>query len=283
MKKIIATFIVFCITTSLFALEEVRGVQTRVAKYPATEGALFLGDCNDIYGYDIPSSFAGFELSNENEYSVWVEMELYKKQYKESGKVVPESVVNTKSITLKAKESYLWKVNIVAECLDRDMDRHTNIRPTGDIQTTKHIQNYFIKYKAYKADSGQNDKTPKNKSKKSKKLMEEDDEEEYDEEDSENAGFAVSVAPRQKRRPDRERRLDKEEEEAEIARLEAERRRRDRERDKEREREREKKEREIAHSNAKMDKKCLNIVMMVFSFCKVTRFNNTHPRQFYER
>lgn len=139
MKKLTTLFTVLCITASLFALEEVRGVQTRVAKYPATEDALQRGNCcGDFLYLRTPSSFAGFELTNENGYPVWVEMELY---------VVPESVVETKNITLKAGESYLWKVNIVAEC------KYNNAHPTGEKTTcsTTHIQNYFIKYKAYKA------------------------------------------------------------------------------------------------------------------------------------
>ena len=150
MKKLTALFILLCITASLFALEEVRGIQTRVAKYPATDEALSRGHCGGYLDVDDLSSFAGFELTNENRYPVWVEMELYRKQHEEEGKnafgstktVVPEAVVETKSITLKAGERYLWKVNIVAECLHRS---------TGETRTTNNIQDYFIKYKAYKA------------------------------------------------------------------------------------------------------------------------------------
>ena len=142
MKKLTSLFIVLCITATLFALEEVRWVQTRVAKYPATEDALDRGYCCDFYNdkyHSKPSSFAGFELTNENGYPVWVEMELYRKQ----------SVVETKNITLKAGESYLWKVNIVAEC--QKIHNAPNIYPTGETCSTTHIQDYFIKYKAYKA------------------------------------------------------------------------------------------------------------------------------------
>ena len=185
MKKIIAVLIVFCITASLFALEEVRGVQTRKIK--------------DGEHYD-------FEFTNENDFPVSVEVELYYGNNSYEG-CRGIGVRNTKSFNLAARESYVWETKI-----------HPNFACNG-----------YVKYKAWKSDTGK-----KSKSQKNKKLIEEDDDEEYDEEDSENAGFAVSVAPRQKRRTDRERRLDKEEEEAEIARLEVERRRRDRERERER-------------------------------------------------
>ena len=104
MKRIIVLFIVFCIAGSLFALEEVRGIQTRLSKY----------DCD--------SCCYGFELTNENQYSVWVETELYYKNDRN------DRVSDTKNITLKPGETYLWK---------------------NDLGCSSYYK-YYIKYKAYK-------------------------------------------------------------------------------------------------------------------------------------
>lgn len=147
MKKIIVALIVLCITASLFALEEVRGVQTRVSKYSADgiEHSLVRGECgvgdNMIY-------LAGFELTNENNYPVWVEVELYNGQ----------SVIDTKNITLEAGESYLWKTHIVATCMDCEWGKKCR-----DYYEKNEIQKYFIKYKAYKADTGKKSNNVKKK------------------------------------------------------------------------------------------------------------------------
>ena len=156
MKKIIAVLIVFCITASLFALEEVRGVQTKITKYPAGdtpksetkyEGYEY-NYGNPYYGGEKPFELAGFELKNENNYPVWVELELYRKPYSAgNGKsIVPESVVATKNITLQAGESYLWKTNILVSICNTSRCEQSSDRSCTN--------NYFIKYKAYKADTG---------------------------------------------------------------------------------------------------------------------------------
>ena len=141
MKKLTALFIVLCITASLFALEEVRGIETRIAKYPAGdtpgEETRYEGyGGNPYYTYNLsgvpdktekPFELAGFELKNENNYPVWVEVELYRKSYSETSKIVPESVVATKNISLQAGESYLWKTNIlVSTCSINSCDTPQN-------------------------------------------------------------------------------------------------------------------------------------------------------------
>lgn len=89
-------------TNASAQLKEVRGVQTRSVKY--TEYT----DGEEIVRW-------GYELKNENNYDVWVELELktpgfsfpYNNGWK-TGEVIG-GVRDTKNITLKAGETYVWR------------------------------------------------------------------------------------------------------------------------------------------------------------------------------
>jgi len=187
----------FCITANLFALEEVRGIQTRIVKYTPegtnnnenrtkalTSPTIFHHDCRFVV------QFAGFELTNENNYPVWVEVELYKKQYYDEHQIVPESIINTKSITLAPMENYLWKTNILATCSrnDDDDDDDKNIE-------TADIQGFFIKYRAYKADTGKDY---------SKKVEKQTIEEEEEEEEERGGGTPITIGTPKNRYDDEE-------------------------------------------------------------------------------
>ena len=115
-------------TNASAQLKEVRGVQTRSVKY--TEY---------IEGEKVERR--GYELKNENDYDVWLELELktsgydytywdkYDASYKK-GKVIA-GVKDTKNITLKAGETYVWK------CGDRMLEC-----PNA----------FYVEYKAYKKE-----------------------------------------------------------------------------------------------------------------------------------
>ena len=91
MKRIIVLFIVFCIAGSLFALEEVRGIQTRKISNS--------GDYSTCYE---------FEFTNENSFPVSVEAEVYFID----DNLKPFELRNTKNFNLAAKETYSWNVGI---------------------------------------------------------------------------------------------------------------------------------------------------------------------------
>ena len=117
MRKLITLLTVICITAGLFALEEVRGIQTRRVKNEN-------GKVN------------GFEVTNENNYAVWLELELWLPAMQCDGTTVPSSMIDSKNITLGPKESYTWTgVLRFAKC--------------GSIIVVNE-ENNFIKYKAYK-------------------------------------------------------------------------------------------------------------------------------------
>lgn len=114
MKKIIAVLIVFCITASLFALEEVRGVQTKKIEARNDDGS---------YGGE------NFEFKNDNNFPVSVEAELYYGSWR-SLDCRDNGLKDVKSFNLAASETYVWK---------------TRISPSSRC-------NCYVKYKAWKLD-----------------------------------------------------------------------------------------------------------------------------------
>lgn len=136
MKKIMAVLtVLMCFTsTNAFAqMKEVRGVQTRMVEYQSNEKA---------YGVDY--SRHGFEFKNDNSYPVWVDVELwiYPYNYYDNGyKSVQESVRATKSFTLNAGETYVWKCG----------DQILGAPGMSSARSLCH-EKYYVKYKAYKAE-----------------------------------------------------------------------------------------------------------------------------------
>ena len=110
-------------STNVFAqLKEVRGVQTRVVEYQG-----------DWEAYYAKYNRHGYELTNENKYAVWIEVELWEKGNDD----IPEGrIVDAKSFTLKAGETYVWK------CGDKMIFRGAS----------DGYESIFVKYKAYKAE-----------------------------------------------------------------------------------------------------------------------------------
>lgn len=104
-------------------LKEVRGVQTRSVSYTEYDS-----DYKEITRW-------GYELKNENNYDVWIELELKTHGFDTYRIHVIEGVRDTKSITLKAGETYIWK------CGDR-------MRFDG----SDYHEKFHLVYKAYKAE-----------------------------------------------------------------------------------------------------------------------------------
>lgn len=126
----------FVSTDMLAQLKEVRGVQTRVVKYEKNDNKKILSD--GAWG----TTIHGFEFKNENNYAVWVDAELCTNGfgYKWNGNRyelhVDAGTYDTKSFTLNAGETYVWK------CGDKmiyEGDKDFN-------------SEYYVKYKAYKAE-----------------------------------------------------------------------------------------------------------------------------------
>lgn len=111
MKKLASILLLLIGFSMLHAeLQEVRGVLTQ-----KVEDGIDHGYAGRRYN---------FKFTNQNDYSVWLEMELW--AHYNGYDSDPANLVNTKSITLKAGESYIWKVST--------------------------YDNSYVKYKAYKKE-----------------------------------------------------------------------------------------------------------------------------------
>lgn len=112
MKKILLMMLaVLSIGLCAYAqLNEVRGVLTKEVTYKSGS-----------------SYYCGYSFTNENNYSVWIEAELWIKTASYENK--DNYISDTKSFTLKPGETYLWRNEI------------------GEV----HRHGYYVKYKAYKA------------------------------------------------------------------------------------------------------------------------------------
>lgn len=118
-------------STSAFAqLKEVRGVQTRMVKYESEKSVY------DVFGEGKWGYFMhGFEFKNENNYAVWVEAELSNIKFSYGKYIYNEGTRGTKSFTLNAGETYIWK------CGNRMLEDDKDL--SGK---------FYVKYKAYKAE-----------------------------------------------------------------------------------------------------------------------------------
>lgn len=131
MKKAI---LMFCMAMSLFAtnafaqMQEVRGVETRKVIYDGPEY-----ECG--YGRtEYSTKYIGFEFHNSNSIKVSVDIEIYKAGY--NGK---ETLLTTKSITLKPNETYTYK-----------QENNDAYRKKGYQVDTGAAEYYIVRYKAYK-------------------------------------------------------------------------------------------------------------------------------------
>lgn len=131
MKKLFVMLVVMLgFTTQLYAQNEVRGVETKVAKYQ--------GSYYDV-GESRPNEWFGYSFTNMNSIPVSVDAELY-----ESG-----SLTDTKSFTLQPQESYIWKFENNS---DFKVTYWTSIYCDTYHKRSQPSGSYFIKYKAYKLE-----------------------------------------------------------------------------------------------------------------------------------
>lgn len=146
MKK---ALVFFCMAMSLFAsnvfAQEVRGVSTRRVIY----------ESDNQYDADNGGKsgrYYGWEVTNNNSISISVDITLYQQGYEitsSNGLVtsVSPSVIKTQSITLKSKESYIFKNEDM--CATR-VDRQCPYISGYDNAARWEIKHYYIEYKAYK-------------------------------------------------------------------------------------------------------------------------------------
>lgn len=120
-----------------FAQNEVRGVETKIAKY---EGPRYSanGDCYLWFGY---------QFTNLNSIPVSVDVELYR----------DDELISTKSFVLKSKEIYIWKFEhsshfqvYYSYIPDFRYSREKRVETSnpGDRDRIK----YYVRYKAYKLE-----------------------------------------------------------------------------------------------------------------------------------
>lgn len=138
----VLTFLMCFASTSAFAqLKEVRGVQTRVITYQGEK---------EIVGCETGRyTIHGFEFKNENNYPVWIEVELCTNGFIEhhNGRQIASGTYDTKSFTLNAGETYVWKTGekmIKYAGCTYDNGNHDYYADYYD--------QYYVKYKAYKAE-----------------------------------------------------------------------------------------------------------------------------------
>ena len=131
---VLTVLMCFASTNAFAQLKEVRGVQTRMVEYQSEKYVDY---------YKVGYNRHGFEFKNENNYSVWIEVELCTNGYGyawsggngDYTQKIAAGTYDTKSFTLKAGETYVWK------CGDKML-----------IDNSDHYADYYVKYKAYKAE-----------------------------------------------------------------------------------------------------------------------------------
>lgn len=128
MMAVLTVLMCFASANAFAQLTEVRGVQTRVVEYKS----------DNYDNYDLHGKRHGFEFKNENTYPVWVEAELCTNGYWKGE--IRAGTYDTKSFTLQAGESYVWKVG----------DKMIKFL-TGSAYYDKSDQ-YYVKYRAYKTE-----------------------------------------------------------------------------------------------------------------------------------
>lgn len=141
MKKFFLFLVVMISVSNLaFAQNEVRGVETKIAKY---EGPRYSakGDCYLWFGY---------QFTNLNSIPVSVDVELY----------MDDELISTKSFVLQSKEIYIWKFEHNSD-FQVYYSYNTDIRrPSWETRVEKSNPGdreykkikYYVRYKAYKLE-----------------------------------------------------------------------------------------------------------------------------------
>ncbi|MBQ4499935.1 MAG: hypothetical protein IJO90_04180 [Alistipes sp.] len=138
MKKLFVMLVVMLgFTTQLYAQNEVRGVETKVAKYQGSYYSVGDTESNEWFGYS---------FTNMNSIPVSVDAELY---------VGSGSLEETKSFILQPQESYIWKFEKNTDFQVTDA-YYSGYRTYYYERTEPRLNGsgtkYIIKYKAYKLE-----------------------------------------------------------------------------------------------------------------------------------
>ena len=136
MKKLFLFLVVMISVSNLaFAQNEVRGVETKIAKY---EGPRYWanGDCYLWFGY---------QFTSLNSIPVSVDVELYRKISRDD-----EELISTKSFVLKSKEIYMWKFEHNSDF--QVYYDHWETRGEKNYPGERDYTKYYVRYKAYKLE-----------------------------------------------------------------------------------------------------------------------------------
>ena len=140
-KMFVFLFVLMSCVVSFAQSLEVRGVETKLVVYDGPEY-----DIESITGKKINKiEWFGFSFYNMNKSCVSVEAELYKRYEKESTSYVQieETIlVDTKTFTLEANQTYIWKQEHNSHFCAYDKKY-----PHGG-----YALGYYVKYKAYKME-----------------------------------------------------------------------------------------------------------------------------------
>lgn len=140
MKKLFLFLVVMISVSNLaFAQNEVRGVETKLAKY---EGPRYYSDGGACY------LWFGFQFTNLNSIPVSVDVELYY-YYHDVNYSRVDRLETTKTFVLESKETYIWKF---------EHNTHFHVCYDGEERETLTLggarggSGYYVRYKAYKLE-----------------------------------------------------------------------------------------------------------------------------------
>lgn len=112
-----------------FAQNEVRGVETKLAKY---NGPRYYSDEGTCDPHRVSNLWFGFQFTNLNSIPVSVDVELYR----------DDELISTKSFVLKSKETYIWKFEHIHSFRACYLGDECETLEGG----------YYVRYKAYKLE-----------------------------------------------------------------------------------------------------------------------------------
>lgn len=143
-KMFVFLFVLMSCVVSFAQSLEVRGVETKLVVYDGPEYVI------DNYGRtNNRIEWFGFSFYNMNKGCVSVEAELYKRYKKESTTYVQieETIlVDTKTFTLEANQTYIWKQE------HNSHFRAYDKKYPNDDSNGRYALGYYVKYKAYKME-----------------------------------------------------------------------------------------------------------------------------------
>lgn len=151
MKKLfLFLFAMISVSNLAFAQNEVRGVETKLAKYEGSEYYAANGKYSNLW--------FGYQFLNLNSIPVSVDAELYV-----TNKLTKEqNLRDTKTFVIEPKETYIWKFEYNYDfrvygyytntIFYLDEYAYTRAYPGYSESSSDHGRTYMIKYKAYKLE-----------------------------------------------------------------------------------------------------------------------------------